>query len=171
MEYWVFISPHWKKFRSIKNIHGEVVKINPKTFDPNIEIFRFWPLFHCSNIPPFHGVDKKKLHLNLLWIHTVIEIQNCLLITMGWCFISRQRRQNMGRVSDFCPSIWCAKGRGRDNVNYNASIEGDDLLRMIGLSGMVHSYFRIFSGSGLLSFPKMARALPGEVPRALHETE
>ena len=41
----------------------ENVKIDPKTLDPDIEVIRFWPLFHYStpakddgifDIPPFH---------------------------------------------------------------------------------------------------------------------
>ena len=38
-----------------KNIHGEIVKIDLKTLDPDPEVIRFWPLFHCSTIPSFHG--------------------------------------------------------------------------------------------------------------------
>jgi hypothetical protein len=41
MEYWVFVSPHWKKLRSIKNIRGKIAKIDPRTLDPNTEVIRF----------------------------------------------------------------------------------------------------------------------------------
>ena len=44
-----------------KNIYGEIVKIDPKTLDPNTEVIRFWPLFHYSNIPLFRvgGIQTK----------------------------------------------------------------------------------------------------------------
>jgi len=38
------------------NILGKTEKINPKSFDPNIQFMRFLELFHDSNIPTFHTV-------------------------------------------------------------------------------------------------------------------
>jgi len=48
--------------RTYKNIHGEPVKVDPKTLNQNTEIIRFLPLFHCSNIPLFHVAGIKKCH-------------------------------------------------------------------------------------------------------------
>ena len=37
-----------------KKIHGEIVKTDPKTLDPDTEVMRFGPIFHYSSIPLFH---------------------------------------------------------------------------------------------------------------------
>jgi len=42
-----------------KNIHGEIVKIDAKTLDPNTKVMRFLPIFHHSNTPLFHVSDIK----------------------------------------------------------------------------------------------------------------
>ena len=49
---------------SYKNIHGETVKIDPKTFDPDTEVFGF---DHHSIVPLFHhsiGWHYSKWHHN-----------------------------------------------------------------------------------------------------------
>jgi hypothetical protein len=36
-----------------KHIHGEIVKIDPKTLEPSTEVVRYCPLLQYSNIPLF----------------------------------------------------------------------------------------------------------------------
>ena len=45
-----------------------------KNLDPDTEVMRFWPLFHCSSIPAFHVDDIKPLTLKDAWFQYIIEV-------------------------------------------------------------------------------------------------
>ena len=90
----------------LRSGNGETVEIVPKTLNQNTEVVRFWPLFHCSNIPLFHVAGTKKDAIKNPLFQQVVECpRRCSwpLPLTGWDFpkgISLSTSSQFGTLPD-----------------------------------------------------------------------